>query len=60
MGGDVTSFCECAAPVVTFAGAKMNEPFCKSCLRRVEVVPAYEPDPERWQARKFVRKESKK
>ena len=58
MGGAVTAFCECKDPPITFAGSQKNEPFCKSCLRRVEVRPAYEPDPERWQDRKFIRKET--
>ena len=56
----MSATCECPSPVITWGGPEKRTPFCKTCLHRVEVVPAYEPDPERWQGRKFVRKDANK
>lgn len=55
----MSATCECPSPVITWGGPEKRTPFCRSCLRRVEVVPAYEPDPERWQDRKFIRKDTR-
>lgn len=56
----MSATCQCKDPDITWGGPEKRTPFCKACLLRVEVVPAYEPDPERWQGRKFVRKDVKK
>lgn len=56
----MSATCQCKDPVITWGGPEKRTPFCNACLLRVEVVPAYEPDPPRWQDRKFVRKDANK
>jgi hypothetical protein len=41
------TFCQCTNPPVSWAGKDRNEPFCGSCLKRIEIKEPYAPDPDR-------------
>jgi hypothetical protein len=43
----MTPFCQCTNPETTWAGADKTTPFCKVCLKRIEVKEPFTPDPDR-------------
>ena len=43
----MSATCQCTNPPVVWAGPDKSTPFCRTCLLRIEVKPAYEPDPDR-------------
>ena len=43
----MSAFCQCTNPETTWAGADKTTPFCKVCLKRIEIKEPYAPDPDR-------------